>query len=292
MKKYLKSPLPDPDKSESAKSLNAAVSGQTVPESSPYPASSRADAGDSGESAESSADFSQAAVKRPRSSTSSSTAVICIREEDNQHVYIKYTDEGASPEKRKRALEAGTASIEPVTFEPDETRYAMKHYISQESGHQGDTSLVPHVGRTIVTPQMVMNNPQSIINNPNISDPLRYSAAFPANQSRMVAAEIGSIHPSQAAAQISTTNPALSSGLTSIQSSSGIQIAATAAPPSSLSSPLKDPSSQMNKQEAKNIHIRNLLRPQQGQNFMSIGQLGAAQPVGFVKNVYSLFIWY
>ena len=291
VKKYLKVPLPAAVKSqpfESAKAPPPQVEAAPASSNCATPTFISAE-GASAESTDSSTSFSQAPAKRSHAATSSSTAVICIREEDNRHLYITYTDEGASPEKRKRALEVGTATDAPVIFEPDETRYTMKHFVSQESGQQEDTSLIPLMGGNQIAPHMVLNNPQSVTNNPNISDPLRYSAAFPSNQ--LWKTSTASVHPSHTNAQAGLTHSAaLSSppepaGTANIHSSSSsnIHIAAMAAPPSTLSSPLKDPSSLVNKQEAQNAHIRNLLRPQQGQSFMNISQLKAAKSGNFIR---------
>ncbi|GFS01089.1 caspase-2 [Elysia marginata] len=288
VKKYLKAPLTSTAKPKTVEAAPTAI--ESVPVSSPCAKPSpRTDEAASGESVDSSSNFSQVTVKRPHSASSSSAAVICIREQDNQHLYITYNDEGASPEKRKKALEAGTASVVP--FEPDETRYVMKHFVSQESGEQIDSSLMPHIRGTILSPQMILDNPQSVVNNPNISDPLRYSAAFLSSQQWKNLGEIhGSAHhmvhaggPTNPVSSISSSSEPRPTTVPSL-SPSGIQISATAAPPSSLSSPLKDPSSLVNKPEAENAHIRSLLRPQQNQSFTSIEQLKAAKQANFLRS--------
>ncbi|RUS82195.1 hypothetical protein EGW08_010035 [Elysia chlorotica] len=260
VKKYLTAPLPASTKSKPSDSTPVAPPVAAGVESSrcASPASRSTESTDS------------SPIKRSHSATASTAALICIREEDNKHLYITYTDDGATPEKRKRALETGTASA--VTFEPDETRYAMKHFVSQESGQPGlNGSVIP------LTPHMVLNNPQSLLHNPNIEDPLRYTAAW-----KTSAGIPGSALLVSQTTDLGSSASSLSSGPVGIHSSpSDPQIKATAAPPASsspsLSSPLKDPSSLVNKQDAESAHIRSLLRPQQGKPTVNIEQLKAAR---------------
>lgn len=98
---------------------------------------------------------------------------IVIRESDNKHVYIRISNDEASPSKRLRSMEADKSL---VVYEPGETRYAMKHYVSDTVDLNGK-SLVVHSAAKDSNPALVLDNPQSLINS-HISDPARYVAAF------------------------------------------------------------------------------------------------------------------
>lgn len=97
---------------------------------------------------------------------------IVLRESDNKYVCIRY-DNDVTPSKRSRISENSVA-----VYEPDETRYAMKHFVAEpaELAEKGVMVQAP-MGKN-PSPVLVMDNPQSILQNPNISDPSRYMAAF------------------------------------------------------------------------------------------------------------------
>ncbi|CAG5133915.1 unnamed protein product, partial [Candidula unifasciata] len=98
---------------------------------------------------------------------------IVIRESDNKHVYIRISNDEASPSKRLRSVETDKSL---VVFEPGETRYAMKHYVSDSVDLSGK-DIVLHSAAKVSHPTVVLDNPQSLINC-HISDPARYVAAF------------------------------------------------------------------------------------------------------------------
>jgi hypothetical protein len=101
------------------------------------------------------------------------TPSIVIRESDNKHVYIRYNDE-ASPSKRPRGMDDDTSLI---LYEPGEARYAMKHFVS-DSAEVFERGIVHKSTGKDSIPTFIMDNPQSILFNSNISDPDRYVAAF------------------------------------------------------------------------------------------------------------------
>lgn len=88
--------------------------------------------------------------------------VLCIKEADNKNIYIQYAP--GPPAEKKIQL----TGEQLVRYEEDETRYALKHYVTQESNQ---VSLQPQ------TLPLIFNNPQSL-DNPNILDKGRYYAAF------------------------------------------------------------------------------------------------------------------
>ncbi|XP_059138769.1 uncharacterized protein LOC131927119 [Physella acuta] len=105
-------------------------------------------------------------LKRTCPSSSSST-VLLIKENDN-NLYIRYADE--TPEKHPRLTE------QAVAFQPDETRYMMKHFVAEDTEQDGELDnriMVPNVASRSI----LMSNPQSL-DNPNIQDKSRYATAF------------------------------------------------------------------------------------------------------------------
>ncbi|XP_005113266.2 cell death protein 3, partial [Aplysia californica] len=94
-------------------------------------------------------------------------SVIRIKEPDNNHLCIEYQNTSASPQKKMRLEEITNGSH---GYEEDSTRYVNKHFIAQES----DRSLSCNNSLSVVP----VLNPQSVAHNPNVSDPVRYMAAY------------------------------------------------------------------------------------------------------------------
>lgn len=105
-------------------------------------------------------------LKRTCPSSSSST-VLLIKENDN-NLYIRYADD--TPEKHPRLTE------QAVAFQPDETRYLMKHFVAEDTEQDGelDNRIVV---QNVKSHSILMSNPQSL-DNPNIQDKSRYATAF------------------------------------------------------------------------------------------------------------------
>ncbi|KAK6965718.1 Caspase-2 [Biomphalaria glabrata] len=90
------------------------------------------------------------------------SATICIRESDNEHLIVQYVPPCKAARQEEPSQLNNVQGEVPETFEDDETRYHLKHFIAD---------------KPIPISPYIMNNPQ-ILSNPNIIDPQRYITAF------------------------------------------------------------------------------------------------------------------
>lgn len=118
----------------------------------------------------------------PPSSCSPPPTIIRIKDSDEKNIYIKYNNP-QSPTKRPRTMivDANNSNSVLIPYNGDKiTRYALKHYISEPDIIDSAGADLGH-GQILAHshPQLrVLSNPQSILENTNISDPSRYAAAF------------------------------------------------------------------------------------------------------------------
>ena len=104
----------------------------------------------------------------------STISVIRIKEPDNNHLCIEYQNP-ESPQKRIRLDDqlSNGAGVQ----EQDGTRYVHKHFIAQETEPPSSHNSLAVV--SVVNPQSLAH----VAQNPNISDPVRYMAAYRQQQS-------------------------------------------------------------------------------------------------------------